>query len=343
MAFHRTAKIRLFGLFVVAFSLIAVGVSVSGTAQAQEFVLKFGTQTINDIQHEYMKVYKTELEKATNGKIKVEIYPASQLGAIGAMLSGIRVGSIEGLTGPAELYVGIDSRYQALAMAGLFKSIEHARRVFDLPEARKEIFAIGEQRGLVTIGLTPYDLQMFCFKQPVTKLADFNGKRVRVLASEAEQAEVKALGASTIPMALPETLPALQQGTIDGVTSVIGVFNAFRYYDTAPNLTDTKLWALISTVQISKVWYDKLPPDLQKAVKDVGARIEPQIHQWQLARIQSDRNNWIKNNGKIVTLAPAEQAEAEKRVAQSLAPMFAKDAALKGFYDKIKSIAAKVN
>src|SRR5262245_45659827 len=167
-----------------AFALILAGAFASGPARAQDFTLKFGTQTLNDIQHEYMKVYKTELEKATNGKIKVEVYPASQLGAIGAMLSGIRVGTIEGLVGPAELYVGIDTRYQALAMAGLFKSIDHARRVFDLPEARREIFAIGEQRGLVTIGLTPYDLQVFNTKQPVAKLADFSGKRIRVLASE---------------------------------------------------------------------------------------------------------------------------------------------------------------
>lgn len=344
MSFHRSANTRSLALFgAAAIALSAASVLAASPARAQDFTLKFGTQTLNDVQHEYMKVYKTELEKATNGKIKVEVYPASQLGAIGAMLSGIRVGSIEGLIGPAELYVGIDPRYQALAMAGLFKSVEHARKVFDLPEARQEIFAIGEQRGLVTIGLAPYDLQVFNTKQPVLKLADFSGKRIRVLASEAEQAEVKALGASTIPMALPETLPALQQGTIDGVTSVVGVFNAFRYYDTAPYILDTKLWALISTAQISKVWYDKLPPDLQKAVKDVGSKIEPELHKWQLARIEADRANWTKNNGKFASLPAAEQADAEKRVTESLAPMFAKDANLKSFYDKMKAIAAKVN
>jgi TRAP-type transport system periplasmic protein len=311
--------------------------------RAQEFTLKFGTQTLNDIQHEYMKVFKTELEKATNGRIKVEVYPASQLGAIGAMLSGVRVGTIEGLIGPAELFVGADSRFQALAMAGLFKDKDHARRVLDLPAARALIASIGESRGLITVGMNVYDMQMFNTKAPVTKLADFSGKRIRVLASEGEQAEVRSLGAASVPMALPETLPALQQGTIDGVTTVLGVYASLRYYDAAPYLLDTKFWALIPLAQISKVWFDRLPPDLQQAVRDTGARIEPEIHVWQTARIQADRATWSKNGGTFATLAPDEQAEAEKRVSAAIQPLFAKDAGLKEFYDKIKSLAASVN
>ena len=342
MSSRQTATFRKLGQLIAALFLAATFMFAAAPARAQEFVLKFGNQTINDIQHEYMKVFKTELEKATNGRIKVEIYPASQLGTFNRMLEGLRLGTVEGLIAPSEFYAGADARYQGLAMTGLFKDVNHARRVLDLPEARKTIYAIGEGRGLVTIGLMPYDLQMFNTKVPMTKLADFAGKRIRVLASEAEQAEVKSLGASTIPMALPETLPALQQGTIDGVTAVIGVFNAFRYYDTAPYLLDTRFWALITVAQVSKVWFDRLPPDLQKAVKETGAKIENDLQKWQVARIQADHENWIKKGGKIVTLSPAEQAEAEKRVAEAIQPLLAKDAGLKAFYDKIKSLAATV-
>ena len=343
MSFYQSATFRKkFGRLSAALFLVTAFAFVAAPARAQDFVLKFGTQTINDLQHEYMKIFKTELEKATNGRIKVEVYPASQLGAFNRMLEGLRLGTVEGLIVPAEFYAGADARYQGLAMSGLFNDVDHARRAIDLPEVRQTIYAVSEGRGFVTVGLLPYDLQMFNTKAPMTKLADFAGKRIRVLASDAEQAEVKSLGAATIPMALPETLPALQQGTIDGVTSVIGVFNAFRYYDTAPHILDTRLWALIAVAQISKVWFDKLPPDLQKAVRETGAKIEPEMHKWQTARIKADRENWIKNGGKIATLAPAEQAEAQKRVAEAILPLLAKDAGLKTFYDKIKSLAATV-
>ena len=92
----------------------------SGIARAQDFVMKFATQTINDMQHEYIKVYKGELEKATNNRIRVEIYPASQLGGAQRQVEGLRLGTIEAAIGPSELFFGADPRFQVLAMAGLF-------------------------------------------------------------------------------------------------------------------------------------------------------------------------------------------------------------------------------
>jgi len=339
---HRSAAFRQFGLFVLTLALMAAFAITANPACAQDFTLKFATQTINDIQHEYMKVFKTELEKASNGKIKVEVYPASQLGNFQRMMEGIRLGTIEAIIAPAEFYVAVDPRYQAIAMTGLWGDNEHAVKVLNLPETRQTIAALGEGRGYITASLIPYDTQLIGSKAPILKLADFSGKRIRVLASEAEQAQVKALGAATVPMALQEVLPALQQGTIDGVNAVMTVFTAFRYYDSATYLLETRLWSLISTTVISKVFYDKLPPDLQKLVIETAVKIEPQINQWQIARLAADREVWTKNNGKFAKLSDAEQAEAQKRVADSLQPMFAKDAALKTFYDKLKTLAASV-
>jgi TRAP-type C4-dicarboxylate transport system substrate-binding protein len=324
----------------LAFAGLALGTSPAG---AQEIVMKFATQTINDIQHEYMKVYKTELEARTNGRIKVELYPASQLGGSQRQTEGLRFGTIEAAIGPAELFVGADKRYQGLAMTGLWKDVNHARRVLDKPEVRELIASIGNQRGIVTIGTMVYDMQMFNTKQPIEKIADFSGRRIRVLASDTEQAAVQALGGSSIPMSLQEVLPAMQQGTIDGLTSVVGVFASFRYYDAAPYITDTRLWALIPVALVSKVWFDKLPPDLQQAVKETGQKIEPAIHKWQLDRINSDREVWAKANGKILTLSPEDQAEAQKRVLATVEPILAKDPPLRAFYEKLRSLAQSVN
>ena len=92
---------------------------------------------------------------------------------------------------------------------------------------------------MVALSFDVYDISRSCSRRRSPTLAGFAGKRIRVLASEGEQSAVAALGAAPVPMSLPEVLPALQQGTIDGVNSVLGVFVAFRYYDAAPNLVDT--------------------------------------------------------------------------------------------------------
>lgn len=322
---------------------IVTGVTLSpAPSRAQNFTMKFATLTINDVQHEYIKMYKAELEKATNNRIKVDVYPAGQLGGAPRQSEGLRLGTIEAATGPGELFVGADPRFQGLAMAGLFKDINHARRAILVPQVRQAISELAASRGLVFIGIYLYDTQSFVFKAPVTKLADFAGKRIRVLASEGEQAQVNALGGASVPMSLGEVLPALQQGTIDGVNSGFPVFVSFKYYDAATNLLDTHLWAIISLSLVSKAWYDKLPPDLQKAVIDAGAKIEPEVNKWGVTRLADDTNTWKARGGKIVTLSSAEQEEAVKRVSAAILSVIDKSAPLKEFYNEIKAGAATV-
>lgn len=329
---------------LVATLAVAAMALAAGSAHAQQqFVMKFATLTLNDMQHEYIKLYKTEIEKITNGRIKVEIYPAGQLGGAPRQTEGLRLGTIEAAIGPSELFFGADQRFQVLAMAGLFKSNEHARKALDLPAFRQAITDLANARGMITIGFHVYDHQRFTMRAPITKLADLSGKRVRVLAAEGEQASVASLGAAPVPMSLPEVLPAIQQGTIDGASSVLGVFVAFRYHDAAPHILDTGLWSLVPIAFVSKVWFDRLPADLQKAVVDTGRKFEAEIHQWQIIRIKDDEKAWSEKGGKFAKLSPAEQAEAEKRVITAVQSVLAKHAPSKELYDKLKAAAATVN
>ncbi len=138
-------------------------------------------------------------------------------------------------------------------------------------------------------------------------------------------------------------LPALQQGTIDGVNSVLGVFVAFRYYDAAPQLVDTAFCPILTSGLISKVWFDRLPPDLKKAVLETGPKIEPELAKWQVTRIETDTKAWTDKGGKIVKLAPGDQEEAARRVSAAAQTVVGKSAPLKDLYDKLKAITAAAN
>src|SRR5262249_23396038 len=329
---------RLFGtvlprIFLIAFLITAALTPVALPVSAQEYTLKFATQTLNDMQHEYIKVFKTELEKATNNRITVGIYPASQLGGAQRQTEGLRLGTIEAAIGPVELFVGADPRFQVPALAGLYKSGDQLRKLAQVPEFRKAIFDVAAARGMVGLSVDAYDMQSFAFRTPVSKLADFSGKRIRVLASEGEQASVAAMGGSSVPMSLQEVLPALQQGTIDGVNSVLGVFVAFRYYDAAPTLLDTALWPILPIAMVSKVFFDRLPPDLKKAVLDTGLKVEPEMEKWQVTRIQDDTKAWLDKGGKITKLPPDQQQEAMRRVSEAAQSVVGKSAPLKEMYD----------
>ena len=328
---------------IVTVALAATAALAAGPSYAQQFVMKFATLTLNDVQHEYMKNFKAELEKATNNRIKVDIYPAGQLGGAPRQTEGLRLGTIEAAIGPSELFVGADQRFQVLAMAGLFKDNDHARRVTEVPAFRKIWEEFTATRGMINIGLLVYDHQLIATKAPATKLADLSGRRLRVLASESEQAAISSLGAAPVPISLPEVLPALQQGAIDGVSSVLGVFVPFRYYDAAAHVLDTGLWHLIPIVMVNKGWYERLPADLQKAIVDTGGKLEADSFKWQIARIAEDRKTWTEKGGKFYKLSAAEQQDAVKRVQGSVQTVLTRNATLRELYDKLKAVTANVN
>jgi TRAP-type C4-dicarboxylate transport system substrate-binding protein len=335
MKLSKTTRRAAFVLGVAA--LLPFGSAVHAQ---QQYVMKFATQTLNDVHTEYMQEYKNALEKATNGRIKVELYPAAQLGAAPRQVEGLRLGTIQAAIGPAELFVGADPRLQAVALPALFKDDAHARRTILIPSVRKAIADVVESRNLLLVGITAFGSQSLVFKTPVTKLSDFSGKRVRVLASEGERISISALGGSGVPMALPEVLSALQQGTIDGVNSALPVFVAFKYYDTAANLLDTHLWEIVSIALVSKRWYDQLPPDLQKAVLETGSKIEPEVAKWSMDRAAKDSAAWASHGGIVSTLSADEQAEAEKKVEAAIQPLLQKNPQINEFYGKLKAGAA---
>jgi TRAP-type C4-dicarboxylate transport system substrate-binding protein len=325
-------------------AVIACGLAtlLVGSASAQQqYTLKFSTQTMNDVHTQFMEQYKAELEKASNGRIKVELYPAAQLGSAPRQLEGLRLGTIQAAIGPAELMVGADERLQVMALPGLFKNDAHARRTILVPEVRQAISDVVASRGLALVGVTTYAPQAFAFRTPVKTIADMSGKRVRVLASEGERSVVSALGASGVPMPLPEVLSSLQQGTIDGVNSGMPVFVAFKYYDTAPNLLDTHLWEIVSVALISKRWLATLPADLQKLVLESGPKVEPSVAAWSLENQKKLGALWEKNGGKVFELTAEQQQEAEKKAEAAIQPLLKKDPRMNEFYQKIKAGAAK--
>ena len=87
--------------------------------------MKLASATINDVQHEWQKVFAAELEKRVGGKVKTEIYPASQLGAIPRMVEGVLLGTIESFVTPTSFMVPTDPRFTIYDVPGLFVSPEH--------------------------------------------------------------------------------------------------------------------------------------------------------------------------------------------------------------------------
>ena len=110
----------------IAFAAALAWCAPSLPATAADFVMKFGTATINETQHQFIKFYKEEVEKASGGRIEVQIYPASLLGPIPREIEGVQLGNIQGYIGPVDFFVGVDPRFGVFSAPMLFRDEPNA-------------------------------------------------------------------------------------------------------------------------------------------------------------------------------------------------------------------------
>ena len=295
-------------LFVCAAALV-LSASCPAAAQDKAVVMKLSTATLNDAQHEWMKRFAVAVEKNTGGRIKAEIYPASQLGTIPRQIEGTQLGSIQAWIGPPEFLVGVDTRYELLSAPGLIQNDQHAIKIISDPEFSKTFLALGANKGLVGASLFITGPMAFDMRAPMRSLADLKGKKVRVLASPFQTEQVARLGATGVPLSLGDVLPALQQGTLDGAMGALPVFSALQYQDTAKYITEAGHAYIFSLTVFSKRWFDALPADLKGAVMSSADQARAEVLPWSLDFLAQQRKAWAEKGGEVIALSPADHAE----------------------------------
>jgi TRAP-type transport system periplasmic protein len=291
-------------------------------AEDKTYVMKLGTATINEGQHQWCKLFVAMVEKDSGGRIKGQIYPASQLGPIPREIEGVQFGAIQGYVGPPEFLVGVDARYEVMSTPGLVNGMAHAIRMAADPEMQKMMFSFGANKGIHGVALFVSQPSSIISRTPIRHLADIKGKKLRVLAAEMQQEMLRRLGASPIAMTLGDVLPALQQGTIDGAVLATTVDATMKMYDAAKYITETGQPIIFSEAFVSKKWYDSLPPDLQKVIDTDAAKAATEVEPWVADFYEKERKLWSEH-GELISLPADEQAQMMKMLA-SVGPDVAK-------------------
>jgi TRAP-type C4-dicarboxylate transport system substrate-binding protein len=274
--------------------------------------MKISLPAINDPSHLFARNYAAAIERDSGGRIKTEIYPASQLGAIPRQIEGAQFGAIQCVIIPSEFFVGVDERFELPAAPGLVDSVAHGQRLTLDPAMLKLILGLGSDKGLHGAGLFLNGMSSVVAKKAIRNVSDFKGKKIRTLASKFQTEPFNRLGATPVVMTLGDVLPALQQGTIDGSIGSIVIFTPMRFQDAAKFVTETGQPAVFVVVEISKKWYDTLPADLQKIV-DGNATKEAIALQPHMVDIYNNaRKRWTDAGGELISLPPDEQASMMK-------------------------------
>jgi TRAP-type transport system periplasmic protein len=313
---HRKAAVRTalraavragFAALIAAPIAALVGAASPAAAQAP-ITMKLSTATVNDTQHEWLKRFGAAVEKDSGGRIKAEIYPASQLGTIPRQIEGTQFGSIQGWTGPPEFLVGVDERYEALSAPGTFTSREQYERTIKDPTVLDMMLALGANKGLIGAGIYPIGPSSIITKKQIQHLSDYAGLKIRVLASPFQLELIKRMGGSPVAMTLADVMPALQQGALDGSLTTMTQYTTLHYIDAAKYVTETDQPYVSSMTVLSKKWVEGLPPDLQKIVRDDAAKVSADIVPFIDQFFDAQRQVWKDSGGSVTRLPPEDQA-----------------------------------
>jgi TRAP-type C4-dicarboxylate transport system substrate-binding protein len=180
------------------------------------------------------------------------------------------------------------------------------------PAVRKLILGLGADKGLHGAALFMNAPSSVISKKPIRHLADFDGKKMRIFASQFQIEAFKRIGSSPVAMSLGDVLPALQQGTIDGSLGGIVVFTPMHFVDAAKYVTETGQPAVFVVVEINKKWYESLPADLRKIIDDDAAAQSVAINPTAVEIVNKARKGWTDSGGELISLPPDEQAKLLK-------------------------------
>jgi len=307
-------------MVAAAAALVLSVTAALGTARAADektYVMKISLAAINDPLHQFAKDYAAALEKDSGGRIKPEIYPASQLGSIPRQVEGTQFGAIQCVVTPPEFFSGIDERFEVMAAPGLVTSMEHGQRLAADPEVLRLMLGLGAEKGLHGIALLMSTPSSIVAKSPLRHLADLKGKKLRTFASQFQSEAFGRLGVTPVAMSLGDVLPALQQGAIDGAVAGTNVFVSLHFQDAGKYVTETGQPAIFGIAEVSKKWFDTLPPDLQKIVDNDAAAAALTVNPEATVIDEKARKSWIDSGGELITLPPDEQADMLKTMASA--------------------------
>ncbi|MBL8486253.1 MAG: DctP family TRAP transporter solute-binding subunit [Rhodocyclaceae bacterium] len=303
-----------------------------------EKVLKYAHfQPAKDDQPKHVAAlaFKEHVEKATNGSIKVEIYPAGQFGKDQQTMEGLKLGTLELAVAHDGAVATIYKPIGVLGIPFLYESHEHAWRVYD-SRWKDEVSAdMVKKTGVRLLGLADNGVRHFTNSlRPIQTPADMKGMKMRIQPSPVFKALVESLGASASAIPWGELPTALQQKVVDGQENgVTNIIAASLYQSQKYATLDGHVWS-IHAYMMNERFYRALTDAERKAV-DEGTQKAIAIHRRMTSDQDKNAKQILEKLGMQVYVPTAAQVGEFRRLAQPPVRQWAETEIGKNFVDDL--------
>lgn len=240
-------------------------------ASAQEYTLRMGHsgQTTEPL-HVLGTKWAELLAERTKGKVMMNVHPQGQLGDEKSLAEQLRLGTVDATMVAADVLVGFVPQITVIGLPFAFQNYDQAHRFLD-GAGGKVLLDKLEGIGLKGVGFVDTGYRSIGNKvRPIRTPEDLKGLKIREIPSPLVLDTIRALGGNAVPIPWAETVPALQQGIVDGVGTTPSFFWSARLYEYTKYFSYTQHLYTANVVLFSRKTFDKLPSDIQRAVLETG-------------------------------------------------------------------------
>lgn len=310
---HRTDTLSR-RTFVAAAAAAGAGLALPAMAQQAPIVIKFSHVVATDTpKGKAAEYFKKLAEERTKGKVKVEVYPNSQLYKDKEEMEALQLGAVQMLAPSLAKFgpLGV-KEFEVFDLPFIFDNYEELRRVCDGPLGQGMLKKL-EPKGILGLAYWDNGFKQMSANKMLKTPEDMKGLKMRIQSSKVLEAEMRSVGALPQVMAFSEVYQALQTGVVDGTENPVSNLYTQKMHEVQKFLTLSDHGYLGYAVIVNKKFWEGLPADvrpvLESAMKDATTYandIAKKENEEALAK--------VKASGKtqIVTLTPAERLAWKK-------------------------------
>jgi C4-dicarboxylate-binding protein DctP len=293
----------------------ALAMAITGPSLAQgPIVIKFSHVVTPDTpKGKAAEQFKKLAEERTKGKVKVEIYPNSQLYKDKEELEMLQLGSVQMLAPSLAKFGPLGEReFEAFDLPYIFENYDELHKVTEGPLGLGLLKKL-EAKGIVGLAYWDNGFKVMTANKPLRKPEDVKGLKLRIQSSKVLDAQMRALGGIPQVMAFSEVYQALQTGVVDGTENTDSNIYTQKMHEVQKYLTVTDHGYIGYVVVVNKKFWDGLPPDIRTTLE--GAMKDATSYGNHIARQENDAAlEAIRKSGKtqIITLTPQEKLAWKK-------------------------------
>jgi C4-dicarboxylate-binding protein DctP len=302
--------------FFVRAGLFALVLAGAGAAPAQQapIIIKFSHVVAPDTpKGRGAERFRQLAEERTKGRVKVEVYPNSQLYKDKEEIEALQLGSVQMLAPSLSKFgpLGV-KEFEAFDLPYLFDNYDDLHKVTRGPLGESLLKRL-QARGITGLAYWDNGFKEFTANKPLRRPEDFKGQKMRIQSSKVLDAQMRSVGAVPQVLAFSEVYQALQSGVVDGTENTPSNIYTQKTHEVQKVLTLTHHGYIGYAVVVNKKFWDGLPPDLRTTLE--GAMKDATQYADELSKQENDQAlEAMRKSGKIQLVEPsADEKKALKK------------------------------